>query len=507
MDVVRENVKASSRVLEKSLKSNVESNVIVPDKNPDILKVLQVDATCAVAKKTLKQGRLSVEGKVFADVLYLPDCDGGGIRTLQAEFEFNDVIDCPDIGEEMHVAVLSDIEQMDVNLINSRKISLRATVGLNVEITADREISYISAVDADDAAYKCDEVELYSVIAEDSCEFLLKEQIELVQGKPAICELLKCDVAVTDKEIRTAGNKVIVKGVVCASVLYSTESCTVENADARLPFTEVFEVNELSEEDKIDARCCKIEKCCKSANDYDGAVRLIDFEFLVGIELCVRRAKRINYLSDCYFFGAETDCDYEQVETERITVYPKAVKSVRDVISCDNRMPRIATVYNVVAKPQIVSTEQVGDGLAVSAKLEVSVLYLSENSENPVCCQKAEIPVMHTLNVTAGARTSVTAECEHISYSLSGSGDVELRAAVAFTAEERILEKTQMIAGLERGETSKGNELIIFFAKGGESLWSIAKQYKVNPEEIAALNELDCDCVIESGKRLIIPSM
>ena len=507
MEAVRENVTVSAQVLAKNSKCYVESSVIVPDKNPDILKVLQVDATSAVTKHTLQKGRLCAEGKVYVTVLYLPDGDTAGIRSLGAAFDFDDVIDAAELDEGMHSRVTCDVDQVDINLINSRKISLRAVVAINAEVNADRELSYISGIECEDAASKCSEAELYAVTAQDSCEFLMKEQVELMAGKPQIAEILKSDVQIEDKEIRAVTNKVIVKGNICVSVLYTGDGGTVEHTDARLPFTEVFELGESCEGDSVDVWCSVLEKNCNAEFDSDGDRRIISFEILVGVEMCARRERQISYLSDCYFFGAQTECEQEQITAERIITYPKTSKSLRESVACDRRMPKIASVYNVVAKPRIISTERSGDGVDISAKLDVSILYLSDSPENPVCCYKTDIPITHSIKATAGDKICISAECEHISYSLNSAGDVELRATISFNAEERETRTIDMMADIARGEETKGSEIIIFFAKGGEELWDIAKRFRVSCEEIAELNKLEPDCVIEENKRLIIPCM
>ncbi|MEE0944556.1 MAG: DUF3794 domain-containing protein [Clostridia bacterium] len=504
MEVVREQITASARVLERSMRCNSECNVIVPDRNPDILKILHVDATCSIVKKTLTNGRISFEGKVFADVIYLPDGEDSGVKTLPTVFEFNDIIDSPEIKDDMCIKLMCDIEQLDINLINSRKISLKAIVSVDCELFENREIEYITSVNSTDAAYKCNEVNLYRMLTNDECEFLIKEQLEL--GNCQNLEVIKCDASVTDKEVRIAGNKVIVKGIVAVTVLYCDENNSIKNTDARFPFTEVFEVSGIEETDSVEVGCVIVEKSCQKGTGSNGE-NYINIEILVRAEIMVRRDERICCLCDCYCFGAETKCNSDVIKTERIITLPSAVKSIREVITADSRMPQIATVYNVVAKPRIVSTEKNDNTVTANSVLDVSVLYLSDNSENPVCCRKAEIPVMHTFDIKEAGELMITAECEHISYTLTGAGDVEIRAAVEFNTSNRMEKDINMIREIERGEETGTNQLIIFFAKGGESVWEIAKEYKTDPTMVAELNNIDEGLPVEKGKRLIIPTM
>ena len=51
MDVIRENVTVTAKVMERNVKCKVEAGIIVPDRMPDVLKVLQADAVSVVRKK------------------------------------------------------------------------------------------------------------------------------------------------------------------------------------------------------------------------------------------------------------------------------------------------------------------------------------------------------------------------------------------------------------------------------------------------------------------------
>ena len=505
MEAVRENVTVSAKVLAKNSKCYAESSVIVPDKNPDILKVLQVDASCALTNHTVQKGRIGVSGKVYVTVLYLPDSESGGIKSLLTDFDFDDVIDSNEIDEGMHVSLQSDIDQVDISLINSRKISLRAAVSINAEASCDKTIEYISALDEESAAYKCESEVLYAITAEDSCEFLMKEQVELPQGKPMIGEILKTDIQIEDKEVRAVTNKVIVKGSVCTSVLYAKDTGEVEHAEARLPFTEVFELGENCEDDIIDVRCSVMETNCKAERDNDGDMRVLAFEILIGADMCAKRSTEISYLSDCYFYAAKTEYERETISLQQVNTYPKSTQNVRESIACDKRMPHISSIYNVVAKPRVLGIDKDNENVKISARLEVSILYLSDNAENPVCCYKTDLPIEHNIQSMGGGEIAVSAECEHVSYSLNSAGDVELRAAVSFLAEERSEKKLEMLSDVRKGEAENCSQIIIFFAKGGEDLWDIGKRFCVSCDEIAELNKIEPDSKLEANTRLIIP--
>lgn len=506
MEVTRESAKAGVKVLGKSSKCTVDANTIVPDKNPDILKILQVDATCAVTDKTTRNGRISVEGRIYSDVIYLPEGEGG-IKVIPTEFDFSDVIECPDFEEGMHALINSEVAQVDINLVNSRKIGIQASIITDVEAIAEKEIEYISSLDTNEAAYKSSDANFYRVVAHDTNEFILKEQVELPGDRKEIAEILKCDSKITDKEIRASGNKVIAKGAVSTNLLYCTADNTIDSVETSFPFTEVFEVEGLNGEEHIDIRANIKEKKCTTDINAEGERKVICYEFSVVLELFITRDEHICYISDCYFFGAKTDLESKESSVEELRCYSSGIMNIREIIPYDKRLPKIASVYNVVTRPVVLSSEKSADYVTVNGKLEVSVLYLSENEENPVCCQKADIPISHKFHINDAEGLAVYGECEHITYALTSGGDIELRAAVELKAEERKVNPLKLITEINKSEEEKNNEIIIFFANGEESVWDIAKKYKVAPEYLASLNDLEDTTVIEKGRKVIIPGI
>ncbi len=71
-------------------------------------------------------------------------------------------------------------------------------------------------------------------------------------------------------------------------------------------------------------------------------------------------------------------------------------------------------------------------------------------------------------------------------------------------------ERVSIIAEVEdRGETLTRSEpqpsVLIYFAQQGDSLWSIAKKYRVTVGDLEKANEMDSEAVINAGKQILIP--
>lgn len=505
MDAIRENVTVTSKTMEKNVKCRVESGIIVPDRMPDVLKVIQVDAVAAVKKKTIQNEKLYIEGTVYATVLYLPENPDDGIKSIKTSYGFDEVVDSQYITDDARCTVVSEIEYADIQLVNSRKLNIQTVVDLKIDVCTDKTVSFISGLDCEDAACKYERASFNSTKCSEVSDFLIKDSIELRGACPQICEILKCDMRIEDIETKCVTNKVVIKGNVAANVLYVSTAGTIELSDATLPFTDVIEMGCECEGDNITARCDIIESNVTPEFNADGEKRLIKFEMLISATVNAYCENSISYLSDCYYFGYKTAARKNSSSVIQTKFCPRVTKNIRECIAFDNKMPTPSSVYNVVISPCVTGIDVQKDTANINTKLEVSVLYLSEVSENPVCCVKKEIPVSYMHKLTEECKVYAMAECEHISYSINSVGELEIRAVIGYRIEETCEIPFEIIEDVEKGEKTEGSEIIILRANGSESLWDIGKKYCVSCDEIASVNGIEADSDIVCGQRLIIP--
>ncbi len=505
MDAIRENVTVTSKTMEKNVKCRVESGIIVPDRMPDVLKILQVDSVSAVRKKTIQNEKLYIEGTVYVTVLYLPEKADDGIKSIKTSFGFDEVIESQHISEDARCTVVSEIEYADIQLVNSRKLNIHTVVDIKIDVCTDKTVSFISGLDCSDAACKYAMARLNSTKCCEVSDFLIKDSIELRSASLQISEILKCDMRIEDVETKCVTNKVVIKGNVAANVLYTSTSGTIEQADATLPFTDVIEMGAECEGDNITARCDIIESNVKAEFNSDGEKRLIKFEMLISAGVNAYCENNISYLSDCYYFGHKTIAKKNTSCVTQTRFCPRVTKNIRECIAFDNKMPTPSSVYNVVISPSVTGIELQKDSANINTKLEVCVLYLSQESESPVCCMKKEIPLSYLHKLTDECKVYASAECEHISYSINSVGELEIRAVIGYSIEETYEIPFEVIEEVEKGEKNDTSEIIILRASGKESLWDIGKKYCVSCDEITAVNDMESDSDIRCGQRLIIP--
>ena len=120
----KELIQACDTVYQKNSRITVETDVNVPDINPDILKVLDVSGYAAVSEKSLSGGKICINGTVFMTVLYAPDGDVmSKVKTLSATKDFTYTADVPQKDDNLRLCAEIEPESFAYTLINSRKLS------------------------------------------------------------------------------------------------------------------------------------------------------------------------------------------------------------------------------------------------------------------------------------------------------------------------------------------------------------------------------------------------
>ncbi|MDD6735603.1 MAG: DUF3794 domain-containing protein, partial [Clostridiales bacterium] len=247
MQVKKQNVNIGKAVYQGEIKSSAEGSIIVPDVKPDIVKVLQVDAEAFLCEKNIEDGRITLKGKVNVNVLYIPEGGSCCVQCIKSCFEFCETLKRSEFTENMRLMACCDTEKVSYKLINSRKISVDARLLLDVQVMADKNCTFVNSIEDSTAQMKYGKICLCGDSGYDEFRFNIDEMLEFPEGKTAAAELLKTNVSIFDKEYKALNGKLVCKGRVCANILYIDENNCCSHLDFELPFTEVFDMEALSE--------------------------------------------------------------------------------------------------------------------------------------------------------------------------------------------------------------------------------------------------------------------
>lgn len=511
MELRKEPLSVSEVLAGEGCEIFVDGDLIVPDVKPDILKILQVDASAYLSSKEAAEGRVNLKGRVDLTILYISDHEDDPVQNIRTSLDFSHKLEKNTIPQGACVNAEADVIRAEFHVINSRKLSLKAIVGIQCEVFGTQELEFVTGIEGADAEIQTEPLLLTAAVA-DRCEsFYMKENVELPSGKPSISEILKVDYKICDKEIKPITEKVVAKGTLNACILYMSNAQTIESTEIDLPFTEVFDLPGVSE-----GMTCTLDyhisDCSyEAAADSDGDLRIIRMELILCADMHASRQTELQVIRDCYCPGMETKLSYIKRELEEGIASPSCQNTLRDIAAVDSSLPQIAAVYNVVAKAVVTDSRIEKEKLAIEGKIEATILYLTDQPQNPVYSYQKEIPFRYLLdcpNTTPEMTCAVRAEVEHVSFHLNVANEVELRCILNLSANvlrKRTLTLIDTVDTLPvSNEDQKG--IVIYFVQPGDSIWSIAKRYHVPTNEIEENNHLNHSEKLNPGTRLVIPA-
>jgi len=521
----KEIIKLNEVVYAQYGQTMVESDIIVPDVKPDILKILQVDGTAIVTQKMVQQDKIVIQGNVNMNILYHPDGGDtpGRVKSMTSTQMFTHVVDAAGVRPNMSMFCEAEVENVDFTFLNSRKMNVRLGVGVNVKAFNPMEIEVATDMQEDsNLQTKGEIIRASNVVFEGEREVTVRDQVEVPAGKPAIAEIFKIDTRVNEREIMILENKIVIKGDIDVCTLYSSvdfaavdgedferEVETVNFMEHQIPFNEVLDIEGLMDNMDGEIDYSVKEIFFEIAPDGSGDKRVINLELTVCANVHATEIMEIHSIEDAYSTDGDVEIKKGLYNIEQLIGRSSAQISHRDLAPISSDMPSIAQLINCKSKPMVTGIN-VEDGKAhVVGMVETSILYLSSDISNPVCAVKHKSEFTHLIEIN-GMEDQVVCEAKldvnHVTFNMTTDREVELRFIISLNARAVKATQTEIIEEIHWLECAKIDprpSIVIYFVQKGDTLWDIAKRYKTTPAAIIEANALEGD-TLSVGQQLMI---
>ena len=110
----------------------LDDDFIVPDTKPDINNVITSEGEVSIDYVGVGDGKVNVRGRLIFRILYM--CGDGEKRldNMTGELSFDENMLLDEVNDGDNVYVKWDIEDLTIGIINTRKISAKSVVTLEV---------------------------------------------------------------------------------------------------------------------------------------------------------------------------------------------------------------------------------------------------------------------------------------------------------------------------------------------------------------------------------------
>ena len=495
-------------VLNTSVIQEETMEMIVPDALPDILRIICVDAMVLVRSKDTDAGRVSVSGVAAATVIYAPD-GAGCVRRIVIDIPFTISAAESEITHASKVIARVSVVNADASMINPRKFVVRASICAELACYNDAELSVCSDIESnEEAGIEILKESLAVGVPVDVREkpFVISDELAIPNSSPQIGEILGSRAVVTAEEARVVGNKVIFRGNVGISLLYSPadggELCSAELASE---FSQIMEFENVSEE-------CEFELVLMLTGSYieaggtegtDG--RQISAELHVVAQCVAIEKKVIPFVSDIYSTRFDLRQNVSELAFENKDSAIRVNSVFRGTLETQDDVSRVISVNAAAGAVESAAENGV---MTMKAPLFVKCIYTDGGGRIQSASGKFEAEA--TGDVRGGCRYAINASCGREVYGAPSRNGIELRVPVDFSITGTMPVRVSPVSEISYDEdtaidTSKIPSLIISKAVNGDTLWKLAKKHHSTTALILSANGLENEEEVEAGQMLIVP--
>ena len=506
LELIRKKAEAIKCVYKDKKIYEENTEIIVPDNSPDILRIVKGKGNVFLKDKSVINGKISFSGYINGAVLYVAEGEMNA-RKIRINIPFSYAVDGVNIVDDPIVTVTMRLIGFDVKEANPRKISVRASVEAEIHLYEKSEMSLCESVKECDKYGICihkKDTEVYypSYICEKN--FVIGDDIELSSAERDVKEIVLSSVNVTANEIKIIGNKAIIKGNTEISYVYENDVGLLELSEKELPFSQIIDMPECNEDNAPMIKLATSGYELEPQFDGGGNARFLGINISV-YAIAIGYVKMvIDAVDDAYSTKYNVDIVREKSCFEKLHNKIEKRVVVAENFEIGNSAKRILDLS--VELPRVSRRREEG-GEVLAGEAVVSILYMGE--DDSIYNAQRKVAVVCPVPLSESAKYETSIEVKGKSCSLGLNNSVNVRFFVDFELSETENEIIETVSALsvidERSKDEKIPSLTVRRLEKDCDIWTLAKENRTTVEEIKLANGITDESSLCKGRIVLLP--
>lgn len=514
LELIEENVKMDSVLPLEQVRSVFEYESDLPDALPDMGKILAVRGEASVSETTPSQGFINVSLVLKYKVLYTPSDAEIGIKAFEAESAHTMGINAADATESSECSVTGFVEHIDFTLNHSRRVTFRSVVRAEPRLLVhcDKKVA-VGMTGLEDLQLQDSVLQLSTFKTAVHTEISLDEKSELPGGKKSIGDILQNDARVTDVSVTSSEDGASVKGILTICTLYFTDELnpSLQIWENRLPFTAVLELP--SPDANIAFTDSMLQNLSIEAEeDSDGERRVLHIAAAISIDATCCENMEMQVLTDAFSISRNFNAVRDTLSSARLAGNVASQFVLKDIVGKPENAPAISEIINITGCIGQSDIELSSGKISLDGFISCNILYLSDDSEQPISAFDLEVPFTQTIDnpdVSPELTATIKAEVTHISFCILSPEELEIRIAVSVSGTLTEISSCSTICSITETDPPEKDfsgrpSILLYIVQPGDTLWNIAKRYSSSVSVLQSLNNIKNPDVLSPGQKLII---
>lgn len=503
LETMNENLCVNKLVASKKDIIMVEGDMIVPDSKPDILNTICTSGVVCVYKKEILDEKVRIDGNINTYIMYLADDTQDKVRGINTSLDFSEVIQVPNAQSGMESVIQTKLKSIECKVINGRKVGIKATLEVDIKIYEKEEVEIVNNIqNAENIQMLKEDLRVNSLVGMGENKIYTKDNIS-IDNIDNLAEILKTDIAITDKDVKLSYNKILAKAEARVKIMYLTEDNRVNSLDTKIPIVGFIDIPNVTEENICDLDY-EIKNMIIKPNAQEEHSIYIELE--ISVSATVYEEKQINLIQDLYSPSEILEFNKKKITTITNKQTRKEIKQIREKIQVEGLENR--NIIDVDVCPVIERQENVGNQIIYTGSLEIN--FLLSNQELQMEVRNAKVPFEYQVDGVEDAENTNSRLDIEVSNQdflvqdggmVTGNVDLVMNSDMYKNTNMNIMNEIQTNG--EREAQDYG--LILYIVKKGDTLWQIAKKYGSTIDDIVRTNGIEEPNKIVPGQKVFIP--
>lgn len=493
----------------------VEDDVNVPDIKPDISALNFDKGKIQIEEVKAEKDSVNVKGQLQFCVLYQSKEEGAKLSSLEGKVSFEEKIYVKGVLPSDPVEVSTELEDLTINIINSRKINVQALITLKpfVEELYDEDTT-VDIAQGEEMEYCKNTLDVLQIAIQKKDIFRIKDEIELPQNYPNILQVLWESVTLSEVEFKCQDERISIQGELNIFILYEGEgeNSPIRSYETVLPFGGMIDCHGCKE-NLISDICYDIaSKELEIRPDFDGEERVFGLEVVLDIGMKLYEENKIDILSDVYGVTKEVITQTKKAQYRHLLMKNNGKAKVTDHVRTKSSGSGILQLLHSEASAHIDTQTLVENGIEITGSLLVQFMYITSDDNMPYQGMRGMIPFRYMVDapgISPEDSYHIQVEVEQLQVTMLDNEEFDVKAVLAMKTIAFQTSYQEIITDLETKDLdmNKINDLpgmIIYIVKQGDNLWNIGKKYYVLVEQLKEMNGLTSDEILPGDKLLIV---
>jgi len=500
----------STKFAEKTISMQIVSDteIVIPDDKCDIKEIIYESTKPVITYTNVMDERVSFKICVKERVVYISKDRDCPVMAVYNETAAEDIINIDGVEKEDCVNVGVVLDKAEYRKINERKIAARVVMTVKADVFKLNEKSVVSPEEEDGIKLLKETKEAFNHTANDKNEIDIHGTFSIPLSKAEAENILAEFYSVKDLEVRALDGGYRLNGIAEISIIYCNSENTYDSMNFELPFDEMIDNDNMTSDMILLGNVFVSDLDVGVYQDDKGEMRAVDIDARLGINIDAYKTESLTFAIDGYSIKNSVSNTFE-----KITI-PETVGSCKGKFNVKTSSQKLTNipVLKVLSADGIINDYEVyayEDMVCVDGVAEADVIFVAEDDNKPVCVKTVYTPFHHEIDMP-GAKSGdkILSVCRVEGVSVNMLNYDETEAALSIIADVICIRENKCNAlsdiSESEAENTKMPSAVIYTMKKEDTLWDIAKKYRVEREDILSLNEIKNENEFKDKKRVLV---